>query len=130
MKKILTNKYLRGILYIFCTYIFLDVFPDILGAMRETAMRTFSLWLNILTTVLFTLTISIIFSWKHILNLLRKNTPLKFSFIHLTTAVLLLATAIMNFTAGFPVIGGQFGILTLYFIFWYNLIHSVKKDII
>lgn len=138
MKKPIVINIFKVLIYIAATFLFLWVLTYTLTGIRDIGVRRISR-LALLPELIFPFIISALFSYKHLLLIVRKNGKLKFSIPHFLTAlilgVLLLAlylpiTPILSVQIAFiwNAIFSRYGILAFSFMFWFHLIHSFTRE--
>ena len=128
---------IKILLYIIATIIVIIILGNAIDLLNNIGTRQFNRFYLTSAQVLFTLSISLLFSYSHIYKILKaiKKSQIKIKYNKIITAAIILFLLLnMNFlqminvfiinTFSFPITTFRFFEIFLFF-FWYNLIHCL-----
>ena len=134
MNRSLVIKFIKGFVYIVVTLVFMTVFIGLLSQLVLAGQRRFD-YVGYIPIILFPLVMSIIFSWKHFLHLIKEPGKLEIRISNLAIAAILLLPLHFSFLIpnqlwfvfGNGDFGRPYGISIYYFMIFFNLIHAFRK---
>jgi len=131
-------KLFKGLMYILSIIVFIVLFRILLEDLRNTATLRFSTIHMLLYEIVFTLTISIVFSLKYIFSLFGQKVGLDVAriimtlllaialFIHFLYPNIFVSDGIIPFLFPPQIIFAYKARTIMYFMLWYNLIYAFK----